>query len=81
MRKYKDPFTANAPLTEEQKKAVNYFTMRIPKPKKGNGRHTRIKYFCPTMNDWYLATPVHTICKMCNENHDIIKFDRRKHNV
>lgn len=89
------PFTVNelckdAPLTETQKKSINYFILgkkkgsrAKPVPRKDN---QRLKYWCPVMKDWYIASDRHYVCKLCKSGkagekdlHKIILFDPKIH--
>jgi len=82
MRKYTDPFTANAPLRLVEKKAINNFELGKHSSKQNDGmRGNKGRYWCPDMNCWYVATDQHEVCKECNGYHDIIKFDPLIHEL
>lgn len=85
---YDDSLCKDAPLTEKQRKAINYFvlgkgSMAKQVVKKNN---QRLKYYCPVYCESYIASDRHYVCKLCNSGkadekfrHEITKFDPKVH--
>ena len=76
-------FKTTEELSDEQKKAINRFTIRKQSTRQHDGLTGKQKYWCPIYKEGYLATPAHTICKRCKKSdgtwgeHEITPFDKK----
>jgi hypothetical protein len=80
----------DAPLTEVQRKSINYFTLGRKKGSRAKPvilkDNQRLRYWCPIEKIGYIASEQHYVCKLCNSGkarypklHEITPYDKKIH--